>query len=262
MAYEVVQGHKGETRPDGAALLLWGAWMAFLVGGVVFLLAPELDLVVAGWFFSSHNSFVGNTPVVATVREFFKLMYIGACVLAILGVVFTYVGQRSWLGLAGVRWFLLLSCLIVGPGVVSNLALKDQWGRARPREVVQFGGEKSFSGPLVPSRQCARNCSFVSGEASSIFMIFFAAALLFRRRAYPLVITGVTAGSLAGLIRISQGGHFLSDVVFAGIAMAITAAVLSRLLETIAPNWTDGWDPEGEPAFENSAWSVWHVWPK
>ena len=35
---------------------------------------------------------------------------------------------------------------------------------------------------------------------------------------------------MTGLIRISQGAHFMSDVVFSGVFMALTAAAVYHLL--------------------------------
>jgi lipid A 4'-phosphatase len=73
----------------------------------------------------------------------------------------------------------------------------------------------------------------VSGEASSIFIVLFAAALLFKSRSRNLVAAGIVLGSLAGLVRMAQGGHFLSDVVFAGVFMAMTAAGIQLLFEAL-----------------------------
>jgi lipid A 4'-phosphatase len=45
-------------------------------------------------------------------------------------------------------------------------------------------------------------------------------------------------GTLMGIIRMGQGGHFLSDVVFAGLFMALVVLLLRRLLlasEKISP---------------------------
>ena len=117
-------------------------------------------------------------------------------------------------------------CLLTGPLVVANIGLKDHWGRARPRDVIEFGGAKAYTPPFPPSDQCQYNCSFVSGEASSIFITFFAVALLVPVLRREMVLAGVALGALAGLTRIAQGGHFLSDVVFAGIIMAATAGVI------------------------------------
>jgi lipid A 4'-phosphatase len=41
---------------------------------------------------------------------------------------------------------------------------------------------------------------------------------------------GTVAGFGAGLIRMAQGAHFPSDVVFAGVFMALAVAGLHRLV--------------------------------
>ncbi len=146
---------------------------------------------------------------------------------------------------------------------MANVVLKDNWGRARPRSVVEFGGTKHFTPALIPASECSRNCSFVSGEASSAFVPFFAAALLLlpqlRRTLFG---AGLAAGFGAGLIRISQGGHFLSDILFAGIFMALTASALHILLIGL---WQRQTLDELRRALRSSAlqeawWSV--AWPR
>jgi lipid A 4'-phosphatase len=54
----------------------------------------------------------------------------------------------------------------------------------------------------------------------------FAVAMLGRRRRAALIGRAILAGSIIGFIRIGQGGHFLSDVVFAGVFMALSVALL------------------------------------
>jgi lipid A 4'-phosphatase len=105
-----------------------------------------------------------------------------------------------------------------------NVIVKDMVGRARPKSVQEFGGDRLFSPPLVIAGQCPRSCSFVSGEASSSYVIFYAAAVVAPQFAPILIGVGTIAGFLTGLIRMGQGAHFLSDVVFAGIFMALTVA--------------------------------------
>ena len=136
----------------------------------------------------------------------------------------------TWLSLRFSQWLFLAICLAVGPGLIANIVLKDHWGRARPAQIVQYGGEKMFSPPLIPTDQCQKNCSFVSGEASSIFMIFYAAALILPHRFALLIVIGTLGGMTVGGIRISQGAHFPSDIVFAGLFMAIAAAIVHELM--------------------------------
>jgi lipid A 4'-phosphatase len=114
--------------------------------------------------------------------------------------------------------------------LVANLVFKDQWGRARPKHLVAFGGSKNFTPALLPTNQCKRNCSFISGEASSVFAPFYAAAAIAPQWAAPLIIVGTVAGLAAGTVRIAQGAHFLSDVVFAALFMGLTVITLQRLM--------------------------------
>jgi len=44
------------------------------------------------------------------------------------------------------------------------------------------------------------------------------------------VIAGTVGGLATGLVRMAQGAHFLSDIVFAGVFMALTVLVVQRLM--------------------------------
>lgn len=166
------------------------------------------------------------TATVDFVRTIFMGVFALVSIAAIAAAVRVVVGRRKWLGLEQARCGFLIAVLVIGPGLVANLVFKDNLGRARPRDVVEFGGSKAFTPPLIPSQECARNCSFVSGEASSMFAPFFALALLLPPHRRGLLAAGVIIGLLAGGVRILQGAHFFSDVLFAGVFMALTASLL------------------------------------
>lgn len=218
------------ARDEFAGALLNGAFLTLVAFGVLFVLEPRFDLDVTHQFYSVSGGFVGLTPMVGAVRSAFKFLYVVACLAAIAGLLFSFTSGRVIAGLGGAKWLYLCACLSIGPGLVCNLALKDEWGRARPRDVIEFGGEQRFTPPLTPTDQCKTNCSFTCGEASSIYMLFFALGLLARRRSGGIIATGILLGSIAGAIRVAQGAHFLSDVIFAGVTMAIVAAILHRIL--------------------------------
>jgi lipid A 4'-phosphatase len=101
-------------------------------------------------------------------------------------------------------------------------------GRARPDEVTHFGGARTFTPAFVPADQCESNCSFVSGHAAFVFGGFAVALVARRRRATTLLVA--VLGGLAGLGRMLQGAHFLSDIVFAGVFMYAVAWLLHRAL--------------------------------
>lgn len=201
---------------------------------VLFWLFPGLDLWASRLLYLGNHDFIGaHSTALSLTRAFFNATFVLACFLSAVGLIITSTVRRQWFSISFRKWLFLAICLGVGPGIVANLGLKDHWGRARPHHVVEFGGTKKFSSPIHPSDQCDRHCSFVSGEASSIFIIFFAAALMFKTWSRTFVTLGIIFGSAAGFVRMAQGGHFLSDVVFAGILMALTAAIISLVFDSV-----------------------------
>jgi lipid A 4'-phosphatase len=214
------------------SLLLWGLPIAIgAVAGAVFLGAPEIDLGVARAFYTPGEGFVGERlGWVHALRQTFIVLYFGTIVLCLVGLGMIWRGRPQWLQLGRAEWLFLVACLAAGPGLVANLLLKDHWGRARPKQTVELGGSMAFTPPLVIANQCRRNCSFVSGEAASTYVTLYAAAALVPQWSIALVAAGTLGGLATGLVRMSQGAHFLSDVVFAGVFMALTVLALRQLM--------------------------------
>ena len=146
------------------------------------------------------------------------------------GIILALARRRHLFGLGLPEWIFLALVLITGPGLIANTVLKDNWARPRPLHVTEFGGPDRFTPVLERSGACQRNCSFVSGEASATFALGFAVAMLARRRRAELMAAAVAVGSIAGLIRMGEGGHFLSDVVFAAVFMALDVALMYWLV--------------------------------
>ncbi|MEC9367745.1 MAG: phosphatase PAP2 family protein [Pseudomonadota bacterium] len=210
--------------------LLLAACGVGLATALIFLVSPRIDMAVARLFLLDTGGFVFNYPGIGMdLRVLFKLLFWFGLGIALLGVGLS-IWRRELFRLDAPRWIFLASCLALGPGIAANVVLKDNWGRARPFHVEELGGTRQFTPPLLRSDQCQDNCSFVSGEASSIYMLFFALALLFPASSGRLFGSGVVLGTAAGLVRMAQGGHFLSDVIFAGVFMALIAAGLHCLL--------------------------------
>jgi lipid A 4'-phosphatase len=225
----------------GASARIWLAAAGLgIAAGAVFLAVPEIDLAVARAFHAPETGFIGRRlGWVEALRQAFVVLYFGTIALCLAGLLLTWRARPQWLRLGRTHWLFLAACLAAGPGLVANLVFKDQWGRARPRQIVEFGGSKTFTPPLLIARQCKRNCSFVSGEASSSYVTFYAAAAVLPQWSAALVIAGTAAGLATGLVRMAQGAHFLSDVVFAGIFMALTVLLLQRLMLRTAKGRVD-----------------------
>lgn len=198
---------------------------------VILVFNPDIDLALSTAFWEMCPGPSAGRPwcateAITTAREVFMAIFAIVAFATLIATARVLIEKRRWFGLDQARCLFMIAVLVMGPGVIANLVFKDNMGRARPRDIVEFGGSKAFTPPLVPSRECPRNCSFISGEASSIYAAFFALALLIPQYRIALLISGVAAGTLAGVVRIIQGAHFLSDVLFAGVFMAITVGLL------------------------------------
>ena len=118
----------------------------------------------------------------------------------------------------------LILVLIVGAGLIVNVLLKDNFGRARPRDIVEFGGAQLYTPPFVASGACHTNCSFSSGEAAGGFFALAIAWALRRRRA--LVVAALGLGAFVSFCRVATGAHFFSDTVVSFFVMLLVADVL------------------------------------
>jgi lipid A 4'-phosphatase len=225
------------TPRIGLALQVLIAALAIgTIAGFLFYLFPEIDLNASALFYDG-TAFSGlRTPTIGFIRTILLNTNIVIYATALSGLVLAVTLKRSILHVSAPKWFFVLVCLIAGPGFVANTIFKDNWGRARPSHVVEFGGTKAYSAAAMPSDQCERNCSFVAGEASTFYVAFFAAAFVFPAFAGRLIAAGIGAGTLAGLVRMSQGAHFLSDVVFAGVAMAAVVALIQLIFQAVEHN--------------------------
>jgi membrane-associated PAP2 superfamily phosphatase len=131
----------------------------------------------------------------------------------------------------------LVLLLALGPGLVVNVIFKDNQGRARPREITEFGGKHQYS-QIWQLGETGKNSSFPSGHASAAFYVMAPWFILRRKNisaATVCLFIGIGYGALIGATRIMQGGHFLSDVVWAGGFVYLTGEVLSLLLKLDSP---------------------------
>lgn len=205
------------------SILVLGALLA-----VVMLSNPSIDLMAARALkagCAGTGKWCTGWSVEGPRRLLIALFMMGCIAASLLGMAAIY-WRKHWTALDLARCWFLVAVLVIGPGLVANAIFKDNWGRARPREVVELGGTKPFTPPLLPATSCSRNCSFVSGEASSMFALFLAPALLLPGIRITLIGMAVCLGMAAGAIRMMQGAHFLSDVLFAGVFMALTVGLL------------------------------------
>ncbi len=190
-----------------------------LVAAVICTVDPQLDLDLSALSFDSKNHMFGvnGQMWVQHAREAARLIVTLLVLPAFLAVIAKLVWpQRPMLIEARAALF-LIATLTLGPGLLTNVILKDHWGRPRPIDVQQFYGDYRFVPWWDPRGGCPNNCSFVAGEPSAAFWTLAPAALA-APELQPLAYGAALAfGVGMSVLRIAAGGHFFSDVVFAGV---------------------------------------------
>lgn len=132
---------------------------------------------------------------------------------------------------------------LMGPGLIVNAVVKDNWQRARPFQVDVFGGAQHFTRAGVITDQCDHNCSFVSGHvACGFFLASF--MLVHRRRQMAWAIAGTTAGLVIGFARMSYMDHWLSDVLWAYPITLVSSWLVWACLSQIYHPTDDPSDPQ------------------
>jgi lipid A 4'-phosphatase len=132
--------------------------------------------------------------------------------------------------------FFLVIAAAIAPGFMVNEVFKENFGRARPRHIEEFNGQREFTGAFTMSDQCERNCSFSSGHAAMGYFltaIAYTTNLLYFNRIY---LAGIVFGSLVGLSRIVMGGHFLSDVLASAFVVLFLDHVIFILWQMLIRN--------------------------
>jgi lipid A 4'-phosphatase len=168
--------------------------------------------------------------LIETLYWFFRYVQWLFIVPAVLGLVYGYFKPVSSVSRQRKRLVYVLVAILLGPGLIVHTLFKDQWGRARPRNLIEFGGDKIHTPAFVISDQCERNCSFVSGHAAIAFFFVVFGFVGRKRWLWPGLAIGV-AGAIG---RVIQGGHFFSDVMFAGFFVYFTCWLLAKWM-TITP---------------------------
>ena len=125
--------------------------------------------------------------------------------------------------------FLLVAQLTVVYALGSGV-LKPLIARVRPQDSIEQMQAGQFEPWFWFARGCTSNCSMPSGEATLAFGMFALALALSGGRLRPALVLGSLVGCLWGLVRVSAGKHYPSDVAVAAIVAMGGSWLLYRLL--------------------------------
>jgi len=222
---------------------------ATVVAGVIIALDHAgIDPLVSGWFFDAQSGgfpwrYSGFLEVV--MHHWTKYLVALVAVAACAGYLISFFVPQ----LKSRRPLLLFVALALTLAPLAVATLKYFSMRHCPWDIAGFGGFIPYVGLFesYPGDIAAGRC-FPAGHASTGFCLF---AFYFLGRALknPLLARaglalGLVAGLGLGFVRIMQGAHFLSHVLWSGVVCWVVIVVLYGLI--IEPRHSDfGLKPAG-----------------
>ncbi len=212
-------------RPPPLSHWHWIAPAVLIGAGTVAIRLLDLDLAVARAYYSAAGPPNWPQGFLPPWGALYQWGILPSILLAVLGLGLLAAGlagprrRQRWAGLV------LLLSLLVGPLLLVNGALQDYWGRPRPRQVQEFGGNRDFVPVLQPTGR-RDEPSFPSGHAGAGFSLLIPYFVLRRARprlAWLALAAGIALGCALGWARIAQGGHWLSDGLWSGAVVYFSA---------------------------------------
>jgi lipid A 4'-phosphatase len=226
--------HTGVHISDFVALCL--LIILFAASLIFFSARPDIDILISRAFLDSENAFrLVENPFWDRIVQVNRAFSIIIVVLALALLFASLTGRWNARHLMTHYATFVLLLYAIGPGLMVNGILKRLYGRARPFQITDFGGDGPFTAAWQFSGFCRAACSFVSAEVSAATALAVAlsiGAVWFGGRPFALILMVFAAAAYVLLIltatqRMGSGQHFLSDVVFSFLLTASLGVVLS-----------------------------------
>lgn len=196
----------------------------------IFSSNPDLDITISNFFYLKDRFLSEELTFIKTIRTTLKYIMIFIPIISLIILVYVLIDlkKKKYKNKYKTRrfFFVLLGFLIgplIGCGLIANLYFKDNWGRARPVQIVEFNGDKEYSPPFRISDQCKKNCSWIGGEAAAAFSFFV--GILILKDFYLYFILNFLFGVVVSFCRMAMGGHFFSDNLYSLMFMIFLAYI-------------------------------------
>ena len=202
--------------------------VVFLVIGFFVTLGFYFDIFFSGLFYKNNGEFLIQSY--DTFSIIFRQIILPSLLVYIFVLPFLslfipiqniFFGYKFSLREIFFIWISGATTLIL----IVNVLLKNMWGRARPNDILNFGGEATFTPWYKLGDACLSNCSFVSGDSSVGFMLIVFYLITNKK---PFFYFALFFGITLGLVRIMAGGHFFSDIIFSQII--VTASLMVSII--------------------------------
>lgn len=223
----------------------WLVFFALVTGAataILFAVFPQWDLAISGLFWDAGRGgfAVAGAGWAQWVRNLANWIPWAIAVPAFLAVIAKLAAPRLKMLMPARAAVLIALTMALGPGLIVNGILKQEWGRPRPVHVQDFGGRDAFKSWHETDGTCPGNCSFVSGEGALGFWLVAPASLVPGPAGAAALVAAVAFGATAGGLRIAFGGHFFTDVVFSGVLVILLVALVRWWLYDRPRAPTDG----------------------
>lgn len=187
--------------------------------------SDNLDILISGSFYQPGIGF----PLKDTLLVSFFYNSIGWVVTASVLFFLAYPLIYWRVERSRKYWRIVLALFIalaVGPGVIVNSIFKDHFGRPRPVQTIEFGGQYEHKAALEANWGNPGK-SFPSGHASVPLAYLLLAFAAYRRNRKVLarnLAIGIVFWYLAvSYARIAAGGHHFTDVAWGGYIAFVSA---------------------------------------
>lgn len=212
--------------------------VAILIGLIILtvfvIYSPEIDKYLASLTYNYvTKKFYGE------IHLWCKIIYHSIPVITVLLIViplFKLIKWKSNTKLIKKQAAIILLSFVLGPGLIVNTLFKDHWGRPRPYQVLRDG--KIFSPFYKPHFGNPSNNSFPCGHGSIGFFVGVPLIVAGRRKAGIILSLGF--GSLVSLVRMLQGGHYLSDIIFCAIFVLLSVGLVNYTINRYTKSETHG----------------------
>jgi lipid A 4'-phosphatase len=214
-----------------SVILDWLVPVALLVGLTIPFWTTNLDMDVEARFYTPGVGWERGGEEPWHALKHYGMIPAWVIGLSALGFLVVSIWTRRARALRRPALFLVLA-LMIGPGLIVNDVFKKNWGRPRPLDVVQLGGDRAYVAPWLMSPK-GMGQSFPSGHAAMAFYLLVPSFLLrrrSRRASAGFLALGLCYGGLMGMARMIQGAHFLSDVLWSLGFVYLSALALYYLM--------------------------------
>ena len=201
---------------------------AGLAVGVVTAVDPALDLRIAAHFHRPEvkAAVAALAPAFDVLRDYNTSLTLMFVLTSASALALKLIWPRGPMLVPARAAILIISVFALGPALLANGILKPQGNRPRPAAVAELGGNQAFVQWWDWRGECDGNCSFISGEASTAFALLAPAVAVPPPWRGFAIAGAVVFGAVIGFGRIAVGAHFLTDILFSGVFMALIVWLL------------------------------------